>query len=350
LGKQIRLGVLDQSVIRRGSTAGEALGETVKLAQASERFGYVRYWVAEHHNSISFTGNAPEILIGQIAGKTSAIQVGSGGVMLQHYSALKVAEQFRMLDAFYPNRIELGIGRAPGSDQLTAAALTYPRPQMDIGLFPRMVIDLLGFLDEQMEDGYPFAKIKTQAGQPPKSIPEVWVLGSSDVSAGLAAFLGLPFSFADFFGTTGKHGPMVADLYRDQFKPSKYLSEPKIHVAVQALCAPSEDEAQFLVSSRNLNKASEQLGLTNGLLPPEEASRYKMPSAVRQYIEALTPFYIDGDPRQVHDGIQEIAEKYRADEVSLVTTCYSYENRERSYRLVAEAFGLTAPESTALAD
>ena len=164
MSQEILLGVVDQSVLRKGAKASEALVETVRLAQAVEQFGYARYWVAEHHNSTSFTGNAPEILIGQIAASTTSIQVGSGGVMLPHYSALKVAEQFRMLDALYPGRIELGIGRAPGSDRLTAAALAFPRSPIDINLFPQMVTHLLGFLHGRLESGHPFAEIRVSGG------------------------------------------------------------------------------------------------------------------------------------------------------------------------------------------
>src|SRR5579875_2322882 len=217
---QLSLSVLDQSPMRHGGTASQALRETVELARAVEGLGYKRYWVAEHHNAGSFAGTAPEILIGQIAAHTSTIHVGSGGVMLSHYSALKVAETFRLLSAFYPGRIDLGIGRAPGSDRQTAMALVYPRPMADINTFPRQVEDLVGFLSGRLPAGHPFAAIEAQPGPPPASVPDVWLLGSSDYSARLAAMLGLPFAFADFFGNAGDIGPQVADLYRRLFQPS----------------------------------------------------------------------------------------------------------------------------------
>lgn len=326
--------------MRKGGTAAGSLRDTVKLAQAAEKYGYSRYWVAEHHNSTSFTGNAPEILIGQIAASTSKIRVGSGGVMLPHYSALKVAEQFRMLDAFYSGRIDLGIGRAPGSDQRTALALTYPRPPADVNRFPQMVADLLAFLEDDVSADHPFAGLKVQAGPTPDTVPEVWLLGSSDFSARLAGLLGLPFSFADFFGTTGEYGPAVAHLYREQFKPSKYLSEPRLNVTVQALCALTEEQAEFITSSRNLNKAGQYLNLNEGLLPPEEASRYRLTDAAKQYIDSLKPAYVDGTPRQVRDRIVEIAASYGTTDVGIVTNCYHFEDRVRSYRLIAEAFGV----------
>lgn len=339
--KKLHLSVLDQSAIRRGSTPGEALNDTVHLARATEKYGYERYWVAEHHNSTSFTGNAPEILIGQIAANTSKIHVGSGGVMLQHYSALKIAEQFRMLDAFYPGRIDLGIGRAPGSDQLTANALAYPRQIMDIRQFPQMVSDLLSFLEGKFNSDHPFANIHTQPGPMPENPPQVWILGSGDFSAQLAALLGLPYSYADFFGTTGAHGPIIADIYRDNFKPSKYLREPKFNVAVQVLCANTTEEAEFIASSRNLNKVSDQLNLRNGLLPPEEASVYEIPPAAQKYIATLKSSYLDGDPSYVRERILDIGKKYDTQDISLITTCYSYDDRERSYKLLANSFGIT---------
>ena len=196
---EINLSVVDQSPTRREGSAVDALNETVRLAQHAEALGYTRYWVSEHHNSNSFSGTSPEILIAQIAANTQTIRVGSGGVMLSHYSALKVAEQFSVLDSFHPNRIDLGIGRAPGSDRRTAAALTFPRPNMDVyNDFPQMVNDLLGFLNSTISPNNPLYGIRAQPSSK-TTFPEIWLLGSSDFSAKLAAQLGLPFSFADFF-------------------------------------------------------------------------------------------------------------------------------------------------------
>ena len=336
--KDISLSVVDQSPMRKGSTAAESLRDTVALAVEAEKYGYKRYWVAEHHNSTSFTGNSPEILIGQIAANTSSIRVGSGGVMLPHYSALKVAEQFRTLNSFYPGRIDLGIGRAPGSDQRTALALTYPRPPADVNRFPQMVSDLLAFLEDELSEDHPFSGIVAQAGPTPSEVPDVWLLGSSDFSARLAGLLGLPFAFADFFGTTGEYGPAVAELYREQFKPSRYLDEPSVNVTVQALCAPTDDEAEFIASSRNLSKAGQHLNLQGGLLPPEEASVYPVTEVARQYIESLKPNYVDGSPGKVRDRIVSIASDYGTTDVGVVTNCFHFEHRVRSYRLISEAF------------
>ena len=337
---KLTLSVLDQSPVRCDGTAAEALRESVELAKAAERLGYARYWVSEHHNSAGFAGAAPEILIGQLAAATSTIRVGSGGVMLTHYSALKVAEQFRILNAFYPGRIDLGIGRAPGSDQLTAAALAYPKQPMDVQHFPRQVVDLLNYLNGVQEEGHPFSGIKPQPGPLPPDTPEVWLLGSSDYSAQVAAVLGLPFAFADFFGTTGDVGPQVSALYRREFQPSEHLPEPKLNVTVQLICAETEEQARFIGSSRNLSKLGSVTGRRTGLLPPDQASSYDLSDFERAHLERFTSGYLDGDPRQARDNLLEAAERYGTTDVSIVTNAYRFEDRLRSYELVAEAMGL----------
>ncbi len=339
---QFTLSVVDQSPTRKGGKPSDALRESVELARHAERVGYSRYWVAEHHNSASFSGASPEILIGQIAANTERMRVGSGGVMLSHYSALKVAEQFRILDAFYPARIDLGIGRAPGSDRLTAAALSHPRPPVNVqSEFPQMVGDLLGFLNGDMPEGHPLHEIKAQPGGPPETTPEVWLLGSSDYSAQLAAHLGLPFSFADFFGNTSEYGPGVAELYRQLFQPSAYLSEPKVNVGLQVICAPTEEEARFIGASRSINKVISALGLTTGgLLPPEEAVNWPLDESAKHYMRQSTQSYIEGDQEQVREGILAAAARYETTDIGVVTNCYHFEHRKRSYELVAEAMGV----------
>ena len=345
MANDIALSVVDQSPIRQGGTAAQALRETVELAQVAERLGYARYWVAEHHNSASFSGTSPEVLVGQIAANTSSIRVGSGGVMLTHYSALKVAEQFRVLDSFYPGRIDLGIGRAPGSDQLTAAALAYPRLQPDAGKFPQQVMDLLGFLSGQLDGDHPFAGVAAQPGPASETTPEVWLLGSSHYSARLAALIGMPFAFADFFGDMREHGPAVAEIYRGEFKPSPLLAAPRVSIALQVLCAPTTEEALYLGASRNVNKAAsfrdqQQQPELQGLLPPKEAAAYPLEESGRHFMERFRMGYIDGNPRQVRQEILEVAGLYGTTEVGIVTNCYAFQDRVRSYELVADAFSL----------
>lgn len=341
---KVILTVVDQSPIRSGGAASEALHETVALARHAEKCGYSRYWVAEHHNSGSFTGTSPEILIGQIAAKTTTIRVGSGGVMLSHYSSLKVAEQFRMLDAFYPGRIDLGVGRAPGSDRLTAAALAYPRPQIDVLQdFPKMISDLIGFLHNSLDESHPMSQIQVLPGHASVTSPEVWLLGSSDYSSRLAAAMGLPFSFADFFGNTSDYGPRVTDLYRKQFQPSEFLSEPRVNVGLQVICAPTEEEARFIGTSRSLNKILPGLSLrTGGLLPPEEAANWPLDKDAQEYMMQMTKSYIEGNPDQVRDGILHAAERYQTGDLGIITNCYYFEHRKISYELVAKCLGVTS--------
>ena len=331
--------------MRKGESGADALRDTINLAKAVEALGYERYWVAEHHSTGTFAGTAPEVLIGQILANTSHIRVGSGGVMLTHYSAFKVAEQFRVLESFYPGRVDLGIGRAPGSDQRTMYALAYPRRPVDVETFPQQVVDLVGYLYDAIGTDHPFAGLKAAPGGKPTSAPEIWLLGSSDYSARLAAHLGLPFAFADFFGTTGGHGPQVCDIYRRDFKPSQLCPEPVLNVTFQVLCAPTHDEAIRIAASRDYNRARRVLAaqghaIEEGLLPPEEASKADMtPEAaahVKQYVEGC----IDGSPDEVREGILEAAKRYGTTNVGIVTIAYALEDRIRSYELVAGAFGL----------
>ena len=333
-------GIVDQSPIRQGGTVQEALRETVELAQVAEELGYHRYWVAEHHNSGGFAGTSPEILIGQIASHTRRITVGSGGIMLSHYSALKVAETFRVLQSFFPNRIELGIGRAPGSDQDTARALSYPKATVDINEFPQQVADLVGFLSGTLPEEHVFSHIKSQPGPPPTSLPGMWLLGSSDYSARLAAYLGLPFSFADFFGTTAGHGPLVAELYRKLFRPSSYLEKPKLNVALQVICADTDKRADFIASSRDISRINSQKGIREPMISPEKASATQLTSFELQHLAQLNRHSIQGSPDTVKDRILEAMRIYRTTDVSIVTNCHYFEDRLRSFELIAKTFDL----------
>ncbi len=340
--RDLTLSVLDQSPMRQGGTAAQALRETVELAGAAERLGYARYWVAEHHNTGSFAGAAPEILIGQIAAHTSTIHVGSGGVMLSHYSALKVAETFRVLAAFYPGRIDVGIGRAPGSDRKTARALAHPRAMAELNEFPRQVADLVGFLSGDLPAGHPFAGVEAQPGPPPAGPPEVWLLGSSDYSARLAASQGLPFAFADFFGAAGDIGPQVAALYRQEFQPSPALPAPKLAVAVHVICAATAEHAHHIAASMRLAVARMRTGATIlPLLPPDEAARQELDVFQEQVLAGFTRHFIEGDPGWVREQLLATAARYGTGEVVIATNCYAFEDRLRSYQLVAEAFAAT---------
>ena len=273
MSQRLTLSVVDQSPVRAGSTAGQALKETIELAAATEALGYERYWVAEHHNIANFAGTSPETLIGQIAARTSTIRVGerrSDAVALQRLQGGRGPSV--CWSRFYPGRIDLGIGRAPGSDQLTAAALAYPGQPRQIHHFPQQVCDLLGYLSDSVETGHPFAEVT--AGPGTSTVPDVWLLGSRYESALMAAQLGLPFAYAHFFGIGVEEGPPIVEGYRRNFMPSVYLSEPKVNVAVQVLCADTLEEALRLASSRNLARLTSILGTAKGIPNVEEALSY----------------------------------------------------------------------------
>lgn len=337
MANPIMISVLDQSPIRKGGSGSDALQESVRLAQITEELGYYRYWVAEHHNASSYAGTSPELLAGQIAARTQSIRVGCGGIMMLNYSALKIAEQFRVLEAFYPGRIDLGLGRSRGADQLASEALVYPRALINSRDFPQQVTDLLSFLYGNTDPSDAFGEVKAQPGPAPESFPDVWLLGSSSSSAELAASLGLPYAFADFLGGACRIGPSVAELYRQKFRPSPSLAEPKLNVTVDVLCAPTEEEARFLALSRNIDRVASVYSL-QGLLPPAEVLEYSINEEARQHMEHWTQGCIDGNPEQVRLKILELAHRYGTNDISIVTNCYDFEHRVRSYKLIADLF------------
>lgn len=333
------LSVVDQSPMREGSTAGTALRETIDLAVAVESLGYHRYWVAEHHSIPNFAGTSPEMLIGQIAAQTETIRVGSGGVMLSHYSSLKVAENFSLLNSLYPGRIDLGIGRAPGSDQVTASALAYPSHPKEIRYFPQQIHDLLGFLSNTLEDDHPFSSIQVSPSISETS-PAVWLLGSRYDSAMMAAQMGLPFAYAHFFGSGSQEGPAIVEGYRRNFQPSDNLSEPLVNVGIHVLCADTEKEALKLASSRNLARLKSITGRAQGIPSVEDALNFSYRTDELAFMEQYSRNCVDGDPQQVKQGLYDLAERYQTSDLSIVTICYAYEDRLRSYQLIAKECGL----------
>jgi luciferase family oxidoreductase group 1 len=330
----MRLSILDQSPVRTGSTAAAAVQETLELAEAAERLGYHRYWLAEHHATAGLAGTCPEVLIPAVAARTSRIRVGSGGVMLQHYSSLKVAEQFRMLETLFPGRIDLGIGRAPGSDQKTARAL---REGPD-AYFPQQIADLLAWMRDGLPPEHAFRGIAAMPLGP--TVPEVWLLGSSDQSAAVAAHFGTAFSFAHFISGAG--GPEAIEAYRRAFRPSPGLGEPLASAAVFVVCADTEAEAVRLSRSRDLFL----LGLYTGRLGPypsvEEAEAYPYSPRDLAIVEHNRQRTFAGAPEQVRDHLQAFARAHGVDELVIVTITHDPKARRRSYELVAEAMGLEA--------
>jgi luciferase family oxidoreductase group 1 len=331
----VRLSVLDQSPIRRGGTAVQAIRETIELAQLCDRLGYERYWLSEHHASGGLASATPEVLIGEVASRTERIRVGSGGVMLTHYSPLKVAESFRMLEALHPRRIDLGVGRAPGSDRRTAAALAEGLGRPGIDAYPEQLLDLYGFLSNSLPEGHRFAGI--QANPEIDTMPELWILGSSAASAQYAAELGWSFCFAHFINQHG--GPEAMRAYREQFEPSPFLAEPRGMVAVSVTCADTTEEAERLAWSRWAARIIGAHGRSGGIPSPEDAMAFPYTAPEREYIEDLRQRAIYGNPGRVGTQLTELAGQYETDEVMAVTITYDFAARMRSYELLMGAVG-----------
>ncbi len=337
----MRLSVLDQSPIRTDGSAAEALAETIALAKATEALGYHRYWLAEHHNTSAFAGSAPEVLIARVAAETKTMRVGSGGVMLTHYSPLKVAEQFRMLEVLSPGRIDLGVGRAPGTDQRTAQALQAGPQGFGIDAFPSQVHLLRQFLDDAsgvaaFGDDHPYRGIHAMPRG--NTRPEMWMLGSGIHSAVYAGELGLPFSHAHFIAPDGSEE--ACEAYRERFKPSSWCGKPTISMGVAALAAESEEEAKRLSASRNLWVVRLLTGRPIGFPSPEEALAYPFSEQEQALLRTVEARSTVGTPDKVKAKLLSLAERHGAEELVIVTITYDYASRLRSYELLAEAFGL----------
>jgi luciferase family oxidoreductase group 1 len=329
------LSVLDQSPIAEGSNPADALHSTLDLAALADRLGYHRYWVAEHHATPALACAAPEILIAAIGARTSRIRVGSGGVMLPHYSPLKVAETFSMLAGLHPGRIDLGLGRAPGTDPMTMLALQRDRTRhLAADDFVEQLVELLALLEGEMPPDHPFARLAaTLPGLPER--PEPWLLGSSPQSAIWAAELGLPYSFADFINPAGA---AIAADYRARFVPSSRLHAPLVSVGVIAVCAESDEEAERLASSGRMMMSLLRQGRLIPVPPVEKALRY-LETRSRQPGGSGRRAVI-GSPVTVRAGLEAVASEYGAEEVVVLTITHSHEARRRSYELVASEFGL----------
>ena len=330
----MRVSVLDQSPIPEGLDGNDALRNTLDLARLADRLGYHRYWVAEHHGGPMLAGPSPEVLIGPIASATAAIRVGSGGVMLPHYSPLKVAETFSMLSALFPGRIDLGLGRAAGTSAGIAYALQRDRRQAAPDDFREQLEELLGYLDNRGPATGPFR----QTAAMHFDSPEPWLLGSSAQSGIWAAEMGLPYVFADFINPNGE---AIAAYYRDHFQPSARLQAPRVGVATWAICADTEEEAQRLASSMRML----MLMLYRGQLIPvptvERAQEFLSREGVAAHTLPVGRRITVGTPEKVRASIEEVARDYGADEAFVVNIMHSHAARKRSYELIAQAFGLS---------
>ncbi len=323
----LRLSVLDQSPIPEGSSAGDALRNTLDLARAADTLGYSRYWLAEHHATPGLACASPEVMIGPVAAATRNLRVGSGGVMLPHYSALKVAETFSMLSGLFPGRIDLGIGRAPGSSAGVARALQRDRRLPPPDDFPDQLNELLGYFDSPA----------TRSALPKLASPEFWLLGSSPDSAIWAAERGLPYAFADFINP---NGAPFAQYYREHFQPSAFLREPKAAVCVWAVCAATKEEAVRLSLSARMMMVLLFRGQLIPVPPIEKAEEFLARESSEPQTLPIQRRIVTGDPQQVRTAIEAIAADYSADEIFVVNIIYDHTARVHSYELFAQAFGL----------
>jgi luciferase family oxidoreductase group 1 len=335
----MKISVLDQSPSAEGKSQHVAIQDSLALARHCDRLGYHRYWVSEHHNSDSIVGTAPEILMAAIAATTERIRIGSAGVMLPHYSALKVAEQFRVLEGIAPGRIDLGLGRAPGSDRKTAFALNPHQNAAED--FPQQVLDLQAWVSgAPLAAGHAFREIKAHPLGP--TSPEVWILGSSDYGAQLAAYLGLPYAYAYFF-TEGRGTEQALELYRRLYRPSERYPVPHPTICVWALAAATDAEARTLLKTREHWRIGFEKGLRTPLVSPTAAdSAYAhYVDSERAAIESLRTKAIVGTASQVAARLRELAATFALDEIVINTWTHDPAARRQSYALLADEFGLT---------
>jgi luciferase family oxidoreductase group 1 len=328
----VPLSVLDLCPVPTGVPTREALQRTVDLARHVENWGFRRYWVAEHHNMPGIASSAPAVLIGQVAAATSIMRVGSGGVMLPNHAPLVVAEQFGMLEALHPGRIDLGIGRAPGTDQLTALALRGSVEALSAEDFPEQLLALQGFFSGTLAEGDPHRQIRAIPAE--GNQPALWLLGSSGYSAQVAGLLGLPFAFAHHFSAANTEPAL--DLYRRTFRPSAALAEPYCLIGVAVLCANDAEEARWLHGSSRLSVLRLRTGRPSTLPSPEEAAAYPYTAADRALIASATASHVVGDPATVIAVLDRLAALTGVDELMVTTSTFGHAERLRSYELLAE--------------
>lgn len=330
------LSILDQTPVITGYRASDAVAATVDLAQMADDLGYSRFWCAEHHGLRGVCNPCPEVLLARLGSVTRRIRLGTGGVMLPYYSPFKVAEQFRMLEALFPGRIDLGVGRAPGGDQRTAQLVAWGR--YDPELFPRQVMDLIALTRGPLPAGHEASGIPLQPIV--DTAPEIWMLGSSRYGGSLAAHLGIRFAFAHFINAHG--GEEVARDYRAQFKAG---ADPVAHcaVAVFAICADTEAEAAGYAKAVDLRRVEMAYGVNAPIPSVEQAQRWEPDEQAREIALAERPRSIIGTPQAVAEQMLHLRDLYGADELIVLSVAPSYQARARTYELLAEAFDLSDP-------
>jgi luciferase family oxidoreductase group 1 len=331
----LKLSILDQSPVLSSGTPAQAIQATLDLARRAEALGYCRYWLAEHHAIAALADPCPEVLLARLGAETKRMRIGTGGVLLPYYSPLKVAEVFRMLEALYPGRVDLGIGRAPGGDARTAHAVAGGQfPSADD--FPQRVWELVGHLDGTLPEDHPHKRVRVQPGG--ETAPQIWLLGSSDYSGLLAAQMGLRFAFAHFINAKG--GDAVTRAYRERFQPSAREKSSAAIVCVFAICAVSDVEAERLAASIDLRRLHMALNLDTPVPTLEEATRHVYTEEERRYVLGQRDRAVIGGPEKCRRELGALVERYGANELMLITITGDYATRLRSYELLAQAFSL----------
>src|SRR6478672_13970311 len=331
------LSVLDLSPVTTGNTGPQALRNSLDLARHTDRLGFTRYWVAEHHNMPNIASSAPDIMIGQIAAATSHLRVGSGGVMLPNHAPLQVAERYKVLEGLFPGRIDLGLGRAPGTDPVTSYALRRRQEDPAADDFLDRFQGLLAFEQRLFPESHPFRKVNAMPADVP--LPPLYLLGSSGYSAQLAAHVGAGFSFAHHFSDFDPVGPMMT--YREQFKPSAARDKPLAILALHVVCADTPAEAERLATSVDLNFALRRQGRYQPIPSPEEAAAHVYSPTDRVLIGQNRARLVVGTKEKMMAHLEPLIKATQADEVMITTMIYDHEARRHSYTLMAEAFGLT---------
>jgi luciferase family oxidoreductase group 1 len=335
---RVPLSVLDLATVRAGRSSADALRGTVEIARTADELGYARFWVAEHHNMPAVASTSPPVLIAAVAAQTGRIRVGSGGVMLPNHMPFVVAEQFALLEALYPNRIDLGIGRAPGTDQATAAALRGVSPHLTVEQFPDHLSTVLALLgDERVA---PERVGRLRATPAPETYPEVWMLGSSTYGAQVAAALGLPFCYAYHFAMTSDVDTALR-LYRDGFQPSPVLDRPYAMVSASVIAAGTTEEAQFLAGPSRIMALSLRTGRLGPVVSPEDAAARELSDLDRAVLDQLPGTQYAGTAEEVVAGLDALVERTGADELMLAGTVYAPETRQDTLARIAKAWGPT---------
>lgn len=328
--KKLKLGILDQSIVQKGKTAKEAVEETIATVKLAERLGYSRFWVSEHHNSTFIAGSAPEVLMVKLADETNHIRIGSGGVMLPNHSALKVAENFRMLETLFPGRIDLGMGRAPGGDRITASLLN-PSNDFSEESYLRQLEHLQHFFRDTAATSYGPLLAVPQA----QSIPTQWILSSSGGSAAIAARFGLGLAVARFIN--GFAGPDMIESYRKQFEPSPQFPEPHALLSISVLCADTEEKARQMRKFLDYILIQFEKGNFQQYADYDTIANYKFSPAEQDRIRYNSGRVISGTKDEVKEQLTKLANEFDVDEIIISTMAANAEDRRRSFELVAEA-------------